>query len=307
MNVVVSFSRRVAAWMGAVLCFFALMAAPAGAAPGMASGMPAPSGETLKGEVLEVKNVDSFSYLRLKTADGETWAAVSRADVAKGAKVTIYNPAMMNNFTSKQLNRTFDKIVFGSLTPPTAGGPAGGGMGAAMGAAGGGSGGAHPPMTGSGGSGAMPGVASMHQPKGATAGSASSSSPGSASAAMAPNTMPKGSATKGEPIKVAKATGADARTVAEIVTQRTALKDKPVVLRAKAVKFTPGVMGKNWVHLQDGTGSAADGSDDVLLTTKDDVKVGDVVVFKGVVRNDVDLGSGYSYKVLVEDAKLQKQ
>jgi hypothetical protein len=44
----------------------------------------------------------------------------------------------------------------------------------------------------------------------------------------------------------------------------------------------------------------------VLVTTKDETKIGDVVLARGTVRTDVNLGSGYSYKVLVEEATLQK-
>jgi hypothetical protein len=107
-------------------------------------------------------------------------------------------------------------------------------------------------------------------------------------------------------VKVAKATGVNARTVAEIVGKSAELKDKPVVVRGKVVKFTPGVMGKNWLHLRDGSGSAGDNTHDVVVTTKDETKVGDVVLVKGVVRTNVDIGAGYSYKVLVEDASLGK-
>ena len=107
-------------------------------------------------------------------------------------------------------------------------------------------------------------------------------------------------------VKVTKATGADAKTVAEIVGGRSGLKDKSVTVRGKVVKFTPGVMGKNWVHLQDGSGSAKDGSNDVVVTTQGETKVGDVVLVKGTVKTDVDLGSGYKYAVLVENATLAK-
>jgi len=107
-------------------------------------------------------------------------------------------------------------------------------------------------------------------------------------------------------VKVAKASGPDARTVAEIITKRIELKDKTVLVRGKVVKYTPEVLGKNWIHLRDGSGSAADNTHDVLVTTKDQAKIGDVVVAKGVVHTDRDLGSGYSYKVLVEEATLQK-
>ncbi len=107
-------------------------------------------------------------------------------------------------------------------------------------------------------------------------------------------------------VKVPKASGADARTVAEIVGGGSQLKNKPVVVRAKVVKFTPGVMNKNWLHVRDGSGSATDSTNDLVVTTKDETKVGDVVLVKGVVHTDVDLGSGYTYKVLVENATLQK-
>jgi len=107
-------------------------------------------------------------------------------------------------------------------------------------------------------------------------------------------------------VKVPKATGPDAQTVAEIIAKKTALNSKPVLVRGKVVKYTPGVMGKNWIHLQDGSGSAADGTNDVLVTTKDETTIGAVVVARGTVRTDVDLGSGYFYKVLVDEAKLQK-
>lgn len=107
-------------------------------------------------------------------------------------------------------------------------------------------------------------------------------------------------------VKVSKASGPNARTVAEIITKRIELKDKTVLVRGKVVKFTPEVLGKNWIHLRDGSGSASENTHDVLVTTKDQARIGDVVVVKGVVRTDKDFGSGYSYQVLVEEATLQK-
>lgn len=221
----------------------AILAAQVAVAAGPATSAPTPS---LTGQVQEAKDVDNYTYLRLKTAKGETWAAVPRAAVKTGAVVTIENPMVMQNFESKSLNRKFDSIVFGNLS-------AAGGM----------------PNPG----------------------------PGHGGLAKTPDLAVA---------KVAKADGPDARTVAEVNAQRQSLKDKPVAIRATVVKFTGGVMGKNWIHLRDGSGSAADSSNDVLVTTRDDAKVGDVVVARGVVRTDVDLGAGYAYKVLVEDVALRK-
>jgi hypothetical protein len=215
-----------------------------------AAGAPtAAQGAPIKGSVLEVKDVDAYTYLRIKTTDGETWAAVGKAPVKVGTEVTIENPMVMNNFESKTLKKSFDRIVFGNLA----------GAGAA----------------------------------------APSKDLGQVHAGLTQTADVKN-------VKVAKATGPDARTVGEIVTKRTELKDKPVAVRGTVVKFTGGVMGKNWVHLRDGTGNDKDGTNDLVVTTLDETKIGDVVLVKGIVRTDINLGSGYSYAVLVEDAKLQK-
>jgi hypothetical protein len=210
-----------------------------------ASPMATSTSAVLTGEVLETKDAAGYTYLRLKTKDGETWAAVSQTVVKKGAKVTLENTSVMNNFESKTLKQTFPSIVFGSLA----------GAGAATAAA----------------------------------------SPHTGSAKLADT----------GPIKVAKATGANAYTVAEVVTKATALKDKPVQVSGKVVKFNAGIMGKNWVHLRDGSGQDANQSNDILVTTAAQAKVGEVVTVAGVVRNDKDFGSGYTYKVMIEDATLK--
>ncbi len=107
--------------------------------------------------------------------------------------------------------------------------------------------------------------------------------------------------------KIAKATGADARTIAEIWSQKGSLKDKTVTVHGKVVKYNPGVMGKNWLHLQDGTGDTGKGTHDLAVTTQDAVAKGDVVTIKGVVHTDKDFGAGYTYAVIVEEAKVQKK
>ena len=106
-------------------------------------------------------------------------------------------------------------------------------------------------------------------------------------------------------VKVDKASGADARTVAEVYAQKGQLKDKPVTIRGKVVKYNAGIMGKNWLHIRDGSGKA-DKDNDLTVTSQDVAKVGDVVVVKGSVRVDKDFGAGYAYPVIIEDAKLTK-
>ena len=206
--------------------------------------------------MLEVKDVESYTYLRLKTAQGETWAAVPTAQVKKGAKVTIENAMVMNNFESKALKKTFDSVVFGTL-----------GTGQAAAAA--------------------------------RAASRVSRRP-------RPHALPPKAEPAAPTSRCRRPPAPNARTVAEIMTKPAALKDKPVLVRGKIVKYNSGIMGKNWVHLRDGSGSAADQTNDMLVTTTEEAKVGDIVTAKGMVRTDKDFGAGYSYKVIVEEATLQK-
>ena len=252
--------------------------APAGAhesAPGAGKPSAAVDAASLTGTVLETMNAAGYTYLKLKTATGETWAAVNESKVEKGATVTIASPMPMDGFESKTLNRKFDHIVFGTLAAAP-GAPA---APAAMG------GSTAPAMPPAGMGGAPPAVpaamAAQH-----------------AAAASGPEVTEK--------ISVAKAEGADARTVAEIFAQRATLKGKTVAIRGKVVKFNSGIMGKNWIHLRDGSGTPAGKNNDVTVTTNDIVAKGDVVLVKGTIALDRDFGSGYTYTVIVEDGKVTK-
>jgi hypothetical protein len=105
-------------------------------------------------------------------------------------------------------------------------------------------------------------------------------------------------------VKAPKAPGAIGRTVAEVYAQRAKLTGKPVAVQGTVVKFSGDIMDRNWVHLRDGTGSAEAKSNDLIVTTKQKAKVGDVVLVSGVVKTDVNYGSGYAYPVVIENAKL---
>lgn len=124
-----------------------------------------------------------------------------------------------------------------------------------------------------------------------------------AGASMQHATAAKGPADAPD-VRVDKAAGAEARTVAEIHAQKDSLKEKSVTLHAKVVKVTSEVLSKNWLHLRDGTGNADKGDNDITVTTTGTAKVGDVLLIKGTVRVNKDFGAGYTYKVLIEDAKI---
>jgi hypothetical protein len=234
-------------------------------AAGVVPEAPQPALTSVAGTVEETINASDYTYMRLKTADGEIWAAVTKTTVRKGERVAVVNAMSMDGFESKTLNRKFDRIVFGSL--------------------------------GDGKAGAPPAPVSAH----GSALEASRSQMGAQHAALS-----GGPADAGD-VKVPKAEGKDARTVAQAFAERLALKDKSVTVRGKVVKSNSGIMGRNWLHIRDGSGSREKKDDDLTVTTADGAAVGDVVVVRGIAHVDRDFGAGYAYPVVLEDAKVTRE
>ena len=92
------------------------------------------------------------------------------------------------------------------------------------------------------------------------------------------------------------------KTVAEIYAGKNDLANKKVSLRGRVVKYNAGIMDRNWIHVQDGTG--AEGANDLTLTTSDTAKLGDLVLVQGTVTLNKDFGYGYKYDVMLESAKV---
>jgi hypothetical protein len=231
--------RAVLACCMATTATFALAAGP----------LPLPPNSTMvTGLALEVEYAGSYTYLRLRTRHGETWAAVLRVPVWQGDIVTIDNAFVMHNFESKPLNRIFRTILLGTLDG-----------------------------TGAHAIGTRAGAAHALRIKVRLSGD----------------------------VHVAKAVGRNALTVAEVNSRRAQFMDRVVQVRGRVVKFNPNIMGMNWVHLRDGSGSALEGNNDILVTTEQEVAIGEDVTAVGIVRTDVDFGSGYSYQVLIDDATFK--
>jgi len=217
-----------------------------GLAPAQVPAMGTTSGDAvLAGEVVETMNAGGYTYLNVKTAQGEVWAAGPETPVKAGDVVAMPAGMKMENFTSDTLDRTFDAVYF---VPEirVGGAPASGGMPTG-----------HPQVG---------------------AGEATDID-------LSGIEVPKGG-----------------KSIAEIYAAKKDVSGKEVVVRGKVVKFTPGVMGKNWIHLRDGTG--AEGTNDLTVTTDATVKIGNLIVARGVVGIDKDLGFGYQYEIIVEDAKI---
>jgi ribosomal protein S17 len=240
-----------------------------GAAPG---GAMAPAGKMFTGTVLETMNAANYTYVQVDNGTEKIWAAAPQFDVKKGDKVTVPEGMPMQNYESKTLNKKFDVVYFvgaiGKGDQPPAGAS---GMGMGMGAPG---------------------------------------APGAGGAVPEQLPMPEGAHPKMDASQAAKDAGvtftgikkAD-KTVGEIYAGQSGLSGKDVTVRGKVVKFSPQIMGKNWIHVQDGTGTAP--GNDLTVTTADGAKVGDTVLVSGKITLKKDFGMGYKYDLIIEDGKVK--
>ena len=231
---------------------------------------PAAAGESVQGQVLEKIDATGYTYVRVKTADkGEVWAATLPFKVAVGDTVIVPLENPMQNFTSPTLKRTFDVIYFASaITKP---GEAGAGSGTDALPPG------HPAVGGAGSGAAAPAMG--------------------APAMGAPAPEPK----LIDPVPPAPG----GTSIATVWADRKKLSGKPVTVRGKVVKYNANVMGLNWIHLQDGSGSPAEGTHDLTITSTMATKVGDVVTITGTVVTDKDFTAGYKYAVMLQGASIR--
>ncbi|MDZ4254653.1 MAG: hypothetical protein U1A72_18950 [Sulfuritalea sp.] len=102
----------------------------------------------------------------------------------------------------------------------------------------------------------------------------------------------------------ASAADAKVQTVAALNQNKATLAGKTISAQGKVVKVNNGIMGRNFVHVQDGTGDAATATNNLIVTSKQTAAVGDQVTVSGVVVVNRDFGAGYSYPLLIEEASI---
>ncbi|MEJ2052410.1 MAG: GW dipeptide domain-containing protein [Calditrichaceae bacterium] len=91
-------------------------------------------------------------------------------------------------------------------------------------------------------------------------------------------------------------------TIAELYKNKDKYAGKQIKIKGQVTKYNASIMGKNWVHIQDGT--EYNDNYDLTITTQDQVAMGDIAIFEGTIVLDQDFGAGYSYKILMENANL---
>ena len=116
------------------------------------------------------------------------------------------------------------------------------------------------------------------------------------------NSMGKVTVAQKEGISIAPAQ--EGLTIAKLYSGKSDYAGKKIKMKGQVVKVNNEVMGKNWVHIQDGT---KDGDHfDLTITTLEKVELDAVVTFEGTISVNKDFGYGYAYDVIMEDAALVK-
>jgi hypothetical protein len=220
-----------------------------------------PGAGAYSGTVAETMNAAGYTYVLLNTGKEKIWFAGPGCQVKVGDNLSLPAGMLKENFTSKTLNRTFEKIYFVDSIAPVA----------------------------------ATAVCSVPASKAIEETTPVPMEGSSRAAAPSPAGVDFSGITK----------PAGGKTVAEIHAGRAALAGKAVKFRGKVVKFNADIMGKNWAHVQDGTGAA--GTNDLTVTTLSTVKVGDRVLVEGVVTIDKDFGYGYKYSVVIDNATIKAE
>jgi len=207
---------------------------------------PIPVDSAIAGEkkfqVEEVIQTSSYTYFKASENSRERWVAVSKIDAGAG-EVFYYDKALeMNDFYSKELDRTFERIYFINQISKT-------------------------PL-------------SDIEAKGM---------PAHADKAQIPLR---------DEVSIDKTK--DELTLAGLFANSSDYAQKQVEIRGIVVKVNKDIMGKNWIHIQDGTKHGD--KYDLTVTSQDLPSVNDEVVFKGTLSVNRDFGAGYYYDVILEDA-----
>jgi len=207
------------------------------------------------GKVAETINVSNYVYVLLE--EDNLWLAASLVEVRVGDRVEYIGGAPMKNFYSRELDRTFEDILFVTRFKVIE-------------------------SANSHGS-----IADLHM----------------LGAEGAENGFTKGgSVTPPTPGEIERLEGG--RTIEEVLVGTDELEGKQISIRARVIKVSTNILGKNWITLQDGTGTAPNNK--LIATTSEIVNVGDTVIANGIVQSNVDIGSGYKYKVVLEEATFTK-
>jgi hypothetical protein len=233
--------------------------------------------------VIETMNTAGYTYVQVDAGGNKVWAATTQFAVKVGDSVSFQATDPMTGFHSKTLNRDFDVVYFaGSITVNT------NGVAAVM-----------PSPTLPPGHPALPGTTASTLPPGHPA------LPGVETPALPPGhpSLPGKAVIPDLNLKGIKpATGG--KTIEQIYADSAKLAGKSVAVRGKVVKYNAMILGKNWLHIRDGSGQSQKGDHDLTVTTTTPTGVGDIVLVTGILSTNKDFGDNYKFNVMLDNAKV---
>ncbi len=224
-------------------------------------------------KVQEVEQVGSYTYMLVKGDGPEHWIAAQSMTAFPGETYKYKGGLLMEDFYSKDLDRTFDHVLFleeiisenASVNPESA------------------------PMDED--------HASMQQ---------GNAPMDEVHASMHEGTqeLTPGSVVINEKSDVKMASAEGTVSIAELFSNPASYDGKSIRVQGEVTKVNNAIMERNWVHLQDGT--EHEGRYDLTATTSEQFEVGTTVIVEGVITLDKDFGYGYSYEILLEEVTVVK-
>lgn len=213
-----------------------------------------------KVEVLEVLQANAYTYLNVNENKKQQWIAVPKMEAQVG-DILYFDAFMeMNDFKSKDLDRTFESVYF---------------------------------------------VQEVRSEADPHAGHDHAGHDHSAHGGMPAGHPEMGQKHEGKPLANKKEIKVDAVeggiTIADLFANMEKFGGKKVIIKGEVVKANFEIMNKNWFHIQDGTANG-DKFDLTITSLEQNIKVGDIIAFEGVITLNKDFGYGYKYDVLMEDA-----
>lgn len=199
----------------------------------------------LVGKVLEIVDTKGYTCVKIDVDGKEVWAAGPVTKVSVGEYARIDTNSLMQNFSSKTLNRTFEKIYFTT----------------------------HIEIAKE--KNKFPEIVKMSQKQ------------------------------YKEIQKLLEKNGSDknSKTIADLIMEKENLENKTVVIYASVSRFSPGIDGKNWIYIKDGT--EVKGKKEIPVITKEKLKSGQLVRVEGKVLLNKDYGNGLNFEMIIEAVKVE--
>lgn len=106
-----------------------------------------------------------------------------------------------------------------------------------------------------------------------------------------------------EPAESGMAKESGSVKIAEIVGNPKNFDGKTVQIHGTCVKVNRNIMGRNWIHIQDGSKDDFD----LVITSQQSVPKGHVITMRGKVALNKDFGANYKYDIILEEGEVIRQ